>query len=1120
MRVCPHCGQENPEIARFCLACGAALATETVRQERKVLTALFADLVGFTTRSDGRDPEDVRALLDGYHSRAKYELERHGGTVEKFIGDAVVGFFGAPVSHEDDPERAVRAAIALRAAIAELNEQEPERNLHVRIGITTGEALVTLDARPSVGEGIATGDVVNTAARLQAAAPEDGILVDQSTHRATAAAIETRPHEPISAKGKAEPILVWEVVAARASFGVDVEQGSPSPLVGRQRELEVLAQALGRARGELAPQLVTVIGVPGIGKSRLIWELFRLVDADPDLITWRQGRCLPYGESVAFWALGEMVKAQAGLLETDTASEAEAKLAAVVESVPAAERGWVADNVRPLVGLPGEQSSSVTEAFAAWRRLLESLAEQRPLVLVFEDLHWADDGLLDFVDHLVDWAAGVPLLVVCSARPELLERRPSWGGGKLNAATLALSPLSSEDSARLVSTLLDQPLLPVELQQALLERAGGNPLYAEQYVLMLTDRGLLVRHESGWALAAEDLPLPETLQGIIAARLDGLAPGEKELLSSASVLGKVFWLGSLEADDEHETQTSLHLLERKGFVRRERRSSVADEVEYAFAHALVRDVAYGQIPRIERARKHRRAAEWIERLTAERGDDHAQLAAHHWLAALELTRAARQEDPELSAHACSALADAADRAYRLGATDGARDLYARALELSPADDPRRTSLLLGYGRAASWSGVDAEAELIEVTRRSLEAGEIEQAAEAMFARTYFLWNSGDDAGSARAAADALELITGRPPSVIQAHIFGEQAVRHMLKHRFDECIRYAEQALEVGVQVGAERFRADALITVGSARATSGDVSGLAEIEQGLAYALELNDVPSVVRGYKNLQSLTAEMGDVGRAASIAEDGRRAAIRYGDGFHLGWFEVELAFFGFLQGEWDASAKALHSFLDGLGDRKHYMAGPAHWVLGRIYAERGTLAEGIAYSSLALEFGRAVSDPQQLLPALASNACVLLRAGRHVEAGTLLDDYLRLLESVTFSSADAAIALGELGRERELEAMPAALRTNPWGEAAAAFARGDLAGAAERYGAIGTLFHEAEVRLQLSHRLAADGRGDESEREAASAAAFFRRAGAVPRVAECEAALSGVRGLEERGDRAG
>jgi class 3 adenylate cyclase len=424
MQACGRCGQENPEVARFCLACGFELRRSAVtRQERKVVTVLFADLVGFTSRAETLDPEDVGALLGAYHARVKHELERHGGTVEKFIGDAVMALFGAPVAHEDDPERAVRAAVAIREAVAELNDENGgQRTLRVRTGITTGEALVTIGARPSEGEGMAAGYVVNTAARLQSAAPENGILVDETTRRSTEAVVEIRPVEPVVAKGKSEPIAAWEVTGIRTRFGVDVVQDTRTPLVGRVRELELLDQALARAREEHAPQLVTLIGIPGIGKSRLLWELFGIVDADPELITWRQGRCLPYGEGVAFWALGEMVKAQVGLLETDTAMDAEAKLAAAVDQlVREDEREWVIGHARPLLGLAGGGAASdSTEAFAAWRRLFEGLAEQRPLVLVFEDLHWADDGLLDFVDQLVEWATGVPLLVVCSARPELI----------------------------------------------------------------------------------------------------------------------------------------------------------------------------------------------------------------------------------------------------------------------------------------------------------------------------------------------------------------------------------------------------------------------------------------------------------------------------------------------------------------------------------------------------------------------------------------------------------------------------------------------------------------------------------------------------------------------------
>jgi class 3 adenylate cyclase len=1102
MSVCTRCGQENAPVARFCQACGAPLTAAEPRQERKVLTVLFADLVGFTSRSDGSDPEDVRALLSDYHRRARHELERHGGTVEKFIGDAVVAFFGAPTAHEDDAERAVRAALAVRAAIADLNFEDPERDLRVRIAITTGEALVSLDARSGEGEGMATGDVVNTAARLQAAAPENGILVDDPTRRATAAAIETRPHEPITAKGKAEPVPVWEVVSARSSFGVDVVQAVPTQLVGRLRELDALSQALERARTEHVTQLVTLVGVPGIGKSRLIWELFKIVDDDPDLITWRQGRCLPYGEGIAFWALGEMIKAQAGLLDTDAADAAVEKLLAAAASVPDEERDWVLANLRPLVGLPGEERPSATESFAAWRRFLEVVAEQRPLVLVFEDLHWADEGLLDFVDHLVDWSTGVPLLVVCSARPELLERRPTWGGGKLNATTLGISALSAEDSARLVAALLEQPLLPAELQQVLLERAEGNPLYAEQYVSMLTDRDLLVRRDSGWELAGDsDLPLPETLQGIIAARVDGLSTDEKRLLQDASVLGKVFWLGAL-ADTSPER---LHLLERKGFVRRERRSSVAGEAEYAFAHALVRDVAYGQIPRIERAQKHRRAAEWIEQLTAERAEDHAQLAAHHWLAALELSRAARQEDPELAARASAALVESGARAFRLGAVDASRDLYAQALTLQAPDDPTRPELLLAYGSAAARSGTDAEAELVQATEMFLADGDLERAADAISSRTWFLWNAGDSETSTRLIEEAVALVGDRPPSVIQARLFGEYAVHSMLKGHLDSAIEYAQRELEIGEQLGNGRLKADALITVGSSRAIGGAHEGIGQIEDGLELARELNDVYGLLRAYKNLQSLSGQYGELDRAAEVVAEGRQAALHYGDAFHVGWFQVESSFFGLLRGDWSSALAEIATFLDELGEKKHYMVGPARMARGRILAERGDLGQGVPESLLGLEFARGVDDQQQLMPALASHACVLVRAGLPSDAGRLVDEYLELHDERTYSVADLALALSLLGRGAELASLRLGPEPSRWVDAAVAFAEGDFATAADRYAAFGARLYEAESRLRLARQLAETGRSVDADREAASAAAFFERAGASGRAAELLAA---------------
>src|SRR3954453_4141450 len=593
---CPVCGQENPAGFKFCGACGAELdaAPAATREERKVITVLFADLVGFPSRAEKLDPEDVRAMLSAYYARLRHELERHGGTVEKFIGDAVMAVFGAPVAHEDDPERAVRAALAIREALGEWS-------VDVRIAVHTGEALVSLGARVAAGEAMVAGDVVNTAARLQTAAPVNGVLVGETTYHATAHTIEYRPAALVHGKGKAAAVPAWEAVQPRARFGIEAEQEPLSPLVGRKEEIALLAAALARVRRELEPQLVTIVGVPGIGKSRLVGELLALVDELPELITWRQGRCLPYGEGITFWALAEMVKAQAGVLETDPADAAESKLRAAVDAlVPEPEEaGWVLGHMRPLLGLgaaSGGAEGNRSDAFAAWLRFLEGLAEQRPTVLVFDDIHWADDGLLDFIDHLAGRASGVALLVVATARPELLGRRAGWGGGKANAATVSLRPLSDLETARLLGLLLEQSVLAADVQSALLTRAGGNPLYAEEYVRMLRDGRFSAAH------------LPETVQGIIGARIDALDAEQKLLVQDAAVFGKVFWAGALAAVGglpRSTVEERLHALERKEFVRRARRSSVAGETEYAFRHVLVRDVAYGRIPRAGRAEKHR-----------------------------------------------------------------------------------------------------------------------------------------------------------------------------------------------------------------------------------------------------------------------------------------------------------------------------------------------------------------------------------------------------------------------------------------------------------------------------------------------------------------------------------
>ena len=562
MVTCARCGQENPEGARFCNSCGAPLeaAEETRLEERKVVTVLFADLVGFTSRAEQMDPEEVRALLRPYHARLRDELERFGGTVEKFIGDAVMAVFGAPVAHEDDAERAVRAGLAIRDWI--LDEQA---ELQLRIGVNTGQALVSLGARPEEGEGMVAGDVVNTAARLQSNAPVNGILVGETTWRATHDAIDYREAEPVQAKGKSDPVDVWEAIEARGRVGVDISGRVRTPLVGRRRELDTLLDAFERVRSGRSAQLVTLVGEPGIGKSRLVYELFQTVERDPELVYWRQGRSLPYGEGISFWALGEMVKAHAGILETDTEDEAQRKLHddRRADGSAADDVEWTLTHLRPLAGVEdaAQRSGSQDEAFTAWRRLPRGDRRREHARARVRGPALGRRGLLDFVDHLVDWATRVPLLVVGTARPELLARRPGWGGGKTNALTLSPAPLSRTRRRSSSMRCSSAPRSPPMSRQ----RCSSAPAATRS-----TPRSSYASSTSARRAQA----LPETVQGIIAARLDVLDREEKELLQDAAVLGRVFWVGGLGHDRE-AAEAALHRLERREFVQRERRSTVA-----------------------------------------------------------------------------------------------------------------------------------------------------------------------------------------------------------------------------------------------------------------------------------------------------------------------------------------------------------------------------------------------------------------------------------------------------------------------------------------------------------------------------------------------------------------
>ena len=1078
MVTCPSCGQENPEGFRLCGMCGAALtpAAEPAREERKVVTILFTDLVGSTARAEGLDPEDVRATLSAYYAQLRAELERHGGTVEKFIGDAVMAVFGAPVSHEDDPERAVRAALAIRDSVGD--------ELEIRTAVHTGEALVALGARAAEGEGMVSGDVVNTAARLQSAAPVNGILVGEGTYRATRHAIEYRDAPSIEAKGKSEPVKVWEAVSARSRFGSDVEQKLRTPLVGRERERGLLADALGRARTEQSAQLVTLVGVPGIGKSRLIAELFQITEADPDLINWRQGRSLPYGERVSFWALGEIVKAHAGILESDDSATAEEKLGEMVADLAddEREREWLARLTRPLVGLEGAERTEREEAFAAWRRLLEAAAEQRPLILVFEDLHWADDGLLDFVDHLADWATTVPLLIVGTARPELLDRRPGWGGGKRNAFTLSIGALSDEETAVLLQRLLDRAVLDADAQRAVLQRAEGNPLYAEEYARMLAE------HEGG------DLPLPETVQGLIAARIDALAPEEKSLLQDASVIGKVFWPGVLTGAEDR----ILHALERKEFIRRDRRSSMAGETQYAFLHALVRDVAYGQIPRAERAGKHHRAAEWLTSLAGDRAEDHAEMLAHHYREALTLGEAAGLDTTALRDPARQAFADAAERAFSLNAGQTALDFARAALELTDPDSPERPALeLLGaYGSRL----VDSE-EVPELLDSAIEGflaqNDYEHAAEAAAMRSSDAFFRGDLGGSRAASARAIEFARRVPSSPSAARALS-QAARgaEILDRDFERALELAREALSIAEEAGDDELAARCLNTIGLARVHAGDAGGIEDLEQSVERAEAAGSVFDLHTGLNNLANSLWQVGRLEEGSARIHEARALCTRYGFVGGLEWNDAELVYDSHFRGGLEETVTRASRYLEHESGAKRYQTPPVQATRARALLARGQVEAALADAERALQAFRDRGADAQIAEFILTAASRCLRAaGRTAEADSVLTEALLTPDEL---ASDLPLHLVELGRGEEYLTLMEGVHGHLWLEAGRAAASGELARAAEIYGGMGARFPEAWAGL-----LAAE-RGDASRLEAALA--YFEEQGATPYVQRCRALM--------------
>jgi class 3 adenylate cyclase len=662
--ICTRCGQENPAGSRFCNACGAELTVANAPdEERRVVSVVFVDLVGFTQRSEQLDPEDVRAFLTPYYERVRSELERFGGRVEKFIGDAVMGVFGAPTAFGDDHERAVRAALAVR-------DWAGDDGLEVRVAVNTGEAIVDLGARPEHGQAMIAGDVVNTAARLQSAAPVGAVLVGHETYVSTRASIEYQPgYEPIRAKGKAEPVQAW--IALRAISAAGERPLTPVPMVGRERELETLRGIWARVAEERRPHLVTVFGPAGIGKSRIAHELMEHVGAQDARVL--RGRSTPYGSSSPYGAFAQLVKQVAKVYDSDGLPDARRKLSAAL-----AELLWVdeaeehARNLSLLIGLgeDGEAPDRETLFFSA-RLFVESLGSQAPTLMLFEDLHWADGSLHELVEMLAARIRDVPVLLLSLARPEMLTERPGWAGGLPAYTALPLDRLSDGASQELAALLLGRLSAPDEPAESIAATSEGNPLFIEELAASVAERS-----------TADAEQLPTSVRAIVSARLDALPAEERSVLVDASVAGRVFWRGALARMAERaDLSTLLGSLEARDFVRREAVSRISGDQQFAFKHVIIRDVAYQRLPRAARRERHAAVAEFLEERTAAVGQANEAIA-EHWSEAGEVDRAA------------DCLLVAADQAARGWAKGHALTLYSAALRLLPEDDPRRRSVLL------------------------------------------------------------------------------------------------------------------------------------------------------------------------------------------------------------------------------------------------------------------------------------------------------------------------------------------------------------------------------------------------------------------------------------------
>ena len=1153
---CASCSTPYAPGQKFCMECGASLAggrpatpgppapakprvpNSALPEERRWVTVLFADISGYTAMAERMDAELVKSMIDRCLRRLGSEVERFGGIVDKYIGDNVMAIFGAPVAHEDDAERAVRAALAMHAAIAEI---DPE--LQLRVGINTGDVLAG-----SVAEGGYTviGDTVNVAARLQSAAEIGSITVGERTMRATGDAVAYRELEPLVLKGKAEPVCAYEAVGlATATPRRQVGEPSQAPFVGRMHELELLDSLYSRVVREQRAHLVTVIGQAGVGKSRLLREIDERLRAKDPAPAIRVGHCLPYGSGVVYWALGEIVRAEASIVDTDGATDAWRKLCRYVEDLrddPAPEPGLqsqrMAALIGRLVGIESPPEATQSEAqdperlreafFSAVRFGIEAQARKGPMVLVFEDIHWGDHGMLDLIEHLARWVRA-PLLILCLARDEVLERRPDWGGGRRDATSIFLEPLSSDESRELVSALLPDGADAAPLVQFVAQRAGGNPFFAEEMVRRLNEEG---------ADTADRLP--DTVHALLAARLDSLEPIERLIVQQAAVVGQTFWEGTLvpvadEAGaDLPEVLASLHDKDILVPIP-SADGGVDDEREMTFKHVLIRDVAYGMLPKAVRCRKHFQIGNYLEERAGDRSEEVANLLAEHYWRAAVLGDEAELGTEELAPvhrKALHFLEVAGDAATALFSNAEAVDRYSAARGIRCPHDPAAVARIgEKQGDVALRMGhVD---EAIEVWTECLEyqraQEELERVGDLHRKIGAALWHKGETRQAIEHYQKGINLLKDGPPCLELVRLYEEAASLYM--HTGDNmlAIYAAEKALRLAERLGETRAASRAHGIFGRVFGRIGDS---AKARENLEKSVDLargSDHAETIRALLTLgYHLEVSEADYAAAEKAYSEGLKLAERTGDLPSLVELHSALALIAAYRADWTAAARSTEASVEvaereGLVGKLSFPYG----LRGLLRWRDGALEEAERSYRRAQELAEQVGWSEIQFSALFGLALVLRDRGDHAAAISALDRALDVCEraglvaqSVQVMALRAVILVlhGRSDDAREAAAEAAALADRlhyPVGEAAALEARGATADdpaeaatllteAREHWLAIGRPLEAARCDL-LTAAVLRDSDPETAQMAAERAAADYERLG-VPHMASRAMAL--------------